>query len=208
MRNYQIRPLTAVALAFTLLFTVGWDSCEKKDQTPEETKAQILMWAQIGVDTAREVLPSFAEAGRNTAKVDEWLAISQKAITAIRNNDGRAITYITDSIKIVKDVIAEGQLIKDPNKRMIAVLALVAAQVALQNVAANLPNEALKAADELAAADSGDVKQSAIRKRKPSEILRAFAKERKPQCKRADNGRFASMDYCRANPLTTMVVTY
>lgn len=175
--RYARQSAIALLLTLALLNT----ACPKKEN--------LIFWGEQVTDAASDVIIILKANGRDTTKAERFRDYGVKLVAAIKANNGTALGYAASAIEILDQVAIEVQQMPDTNTKKIALAILGIANIALHRLVSSLPESA---------------GQSNSRE---AEALERFRAKKRWRCRDSVNGRYAKMEYCRANPATTTVET-
>lgn len=197
VQRLYFRPLLVLLLTFSIV--LGQLACNT---------AQLVKLAdRVSTSTTKvePVIQSLVDSGQVPAVVIEHLHRlrddAKLLADSFRNGTGDALAITARAITFVELLInTDAKLIKDPNKRLLVLSFLAAADIALGEIS----DELSKKADEhpvLAESAVSSVPNG------PSDAatIKAFAKKPRMRARSAVTGRFVSLEYARQHPAETVI---
>lgn len=156
-------------------------------------RASNLRLARIVVGSLRDAQPLLVTLGLPDDKITLAVTWGDKLVVALANPDSTP----TDKREIVarlidafEQVVLQTNVITDPHKKTLILAILGIAQIALNQIANNVEDAAKSA------------------KLSANQTIGRFAAKRQWRCRDAVSGKFKKMEYCKANPATSVVETY
>lgn len=176
------------ALALIACFAFTQTACDQN----------IVDNARLIVSVTTEVLPIFASAGVNVAKVQKAVDIANKLVTALeQNNSSDAVKLTAALIPVFQEIVSDASLIQNPRTRTLVLATLAAAQIALRYISQKIQTKATDVGMAPAMGASRD-----------GSVISEFAKKEKWRCRSSVTGKFEKMEVCKAHPDTTTVEGY
>lgn len=177
--NTLRRTATSLVIILALLST----ACPKK--------SDVVFWSEQVVGAAEELLPILRANGRDTLQAERLVFYGKRLVAAVKADDGTAVSHAEQCIILLQVVANDAQFISNPTTRTLALAILGLINRYLHSIADQLPAAAVK-----------------TRNPPPTSSVRAvkvFAAKKVWRCRDSVTGRFAKMEYCKANPATTTV---
>lgn len=171
-----------------------------------------IRYSRETVSLLRDVVPILNANHISTITIEKSINVGDRLVTAFENNDNaNALLLTADLITAFEAAEGEYLLLKDGSAKTLILVGTALAKVALRHLA-NLVDDTLAAADHYRVSVPGVTSfQSSSQQSQADqakEKIRAFKKKKQSRCKNAVTGRFEKLEFCKANPSTSYVVTF
>ncbi len=199
--------LMSVLLIAALLLTMSGCFGEKAP-----TRDAFIRYSRETVAGMRDVVPILRANNISTTKLETGIDVGDRLVTAFENNNSAdALALTAELISAFEEAQLDFELISDGRVRTAVLIGLAVANIALRRLA-DLVDEGIAAlkAYRISLPGVTAFQDSAV-KSKAEEAkakIREFRKKKQWRCKNAKTGRFEKMEFCKANPEQSYVVTF
>jgi hypothetical protein len=180
------------------------------DKTP--TREEFIQYSRETVSALRDVVPILRANNVSTDKLQKGIDIGDRLIAAFENNQSAQALELTAAlVTAFQEVVVDVDVIKDARLKTLVLVGLAVGHVALQHLASLMDTAVVTVESShlripgVTAFQSGGAESKAAEDKAK---IKAFSKKKQWRCKKALTGRFEKMEFCKANPATSYVVTF
>jgi len=211
MRLRSITALKSCLAVLLLLPLCGFGSCDNSS-SPPPSREDYIRYSREAVSALRDVVPILRANNISTAKFETGINIGDRLVTAFENNQNAdALDLTAELMTTFEQVVVEVDLIKDNKVKTIVLVGLAVGHVALRHLAGLIEKAVVSVEASRISVPGITSFQSSTAQSKAEEAkakIKAFKKKKQWRCKNALTGRFEKMEFCKANPATSYVVTF
>lgn len=182
-------------------------------EPPPPTREDVLRYSRLTADGLKDVVRILHTNNIQSKGFDKAVDLADKGVAAFeqhRDADGLALTAALIDV-FENEVVADVDLIKNQTTRTVVMVAVAVARVALTQLSAAI-DKVITVAEVyrisipgVTAFQSSDAQTKAEAAKAK---IKAFKKKKQWRCKNAVTGRFEKMDFCKAHPETSVVITF
>lgn len=181
------------------------------------TKEEFIADAREVISGLRDAVPILNSAGVSTVNLQKGINTGDHLVTAFENSDSRnALLLTADLIDAFEASEVDAQLIKDGVTRTIVMTGLALAKIALRRLASRVDNAVALAESPRAktfgvrvpGVTSFQDSQQKSKAQEAKQKIKALLKKKQSRCKNAKTGRFEKMEFCKAYPELSYIVTF
>lgn len=208
IRSSSLRCLAFFLSASLLLSTTACFGGGEKSPTRED----FLRYSRETVNALRDVVPVLRANQISVAALESGIGIGDRLVRAFESNQNAAALLLTaELITVFEASQAEFESLNDGLVKTAILVAMAFANAALRRLA-DVVEETVVAIDARGVKVPGvsSFQNSAAKSKaeRAKEKIKAFKKKKQWRCKNARTGRFEKMEFCKANPDISYVVTF
>lgn len=149
-------------------------------------------WAGIVVSSLREAQPLLVSVGLPADKINTAIEWGDKLVVALNNPDNTTSDpkkIAENLINAFEQVVLQTDIIQDQQKKTLILAILGIANIALHNIV-------------------DDVTSNPSARKAAGPVVLKFKQKTVWRCRNAKSGKWEKMEFCKANPATSVVETY